>query len=177
MRLFFALWPSSQSARQLAAIAAETATRIGGRPTRQETIHLTLAFLGEVPEERVPELRPIGETLRSPAFDLRIDRLGYWRHNHLVWTGCSEMPAPLGDLANRLCRKLSDAGFALENGKRPFTPHVTLVRKIPVLLPETRLPEIQPIDWICSDFALVCSRLSSTGPAYETLASFPLTAD
>lgn len=177
MRLFFALWPSPQSAKHLAAIAAETAAHLGGRPTRQETIHLTLAFLGEVPEERIPELLTIGKALRSPAFDLRIDRLGHWRHNHLVWAGCSKMPAPLEELASRLCRELSDAGFAVDNGKRPFTPHVTLVRKVPELVAETGLPGIEPIAWTCSDIALERSHLASTGPAYETLASFPLRAD
>jgi len=177
MRLFFALWPSPQSARHLATIAAETAARIGGRPTRQETIHLTLAFLGEVAEERVPELLSIGEALRTPAFDLCIDRLGHWRHNHLIWAGCSEIPAPLEELARRLSRKLSDAGFAVDNGKRPFTPHVTLVRKVPESEAETRLPGIEPIAWTCSGFALVRSRLASTGPTYKALASFPLRAD
>ncbi len=177
IRLFFALWPTPQAAEHLATIAAEIAARVGGRPTREETIHLTLAFLGEVPEERLPELNIIGEALRTPTFELRIDRLGHWRHNHLIWAGCSEMPASLDELASRLCGKLAEAGFSVDNGKRPFSPHVTLVRKVPDLGPGPGLPAIEPIAWTCSDFALVHSRFSSSGPAYELVARFPLRAD
>lgn len=49
MRLFFALWPSPDAAERLASIAAETAARAGGRPTRQETLHLTMALLAKLP--------------------------------------------------------------------------------------------------------------------------------
>ena len=177
IRLFFALWPTPQAAKHLATIAAEIAVRVGGRPTLEETIHLTLAFLGEVPEERVPELNTIGEALRTPRFELCIDRLGHWRHNHLICAGCSEMPAPLDELAGRLCGKLAEAGLSADNGKRPFSPHVTLVRKVPDRGAEPALPAIEPIAWTCSDFTLVRSRLSSSGPAYETVARFPLRAD
>jgi 2'-5' RNA ligase len=177
MRIFFALWPSPQSARRLAMIAAETAARIGGRPMREETIHLTLAFLGEVPEERAPELLTIGESLRTPAFHLRIDRLDHWRHNRLIWAGCSEIPVQLEELASRLRSELAGAGFPVDNGKLTFTPHVTLMRKVPGFAAETRLPAIEPIKWTCPDFVLVCSHLSSDGPNYELLARFPLRTD
>jgi 2'-5' RNA ligase len=40
-------------AGRLAAIAGEAAARFGGRATRRDTIHLTLAFLGDVPESRL----------------------------------------------------------------------------------------------------------------------------
>lgn len=53
MRLFFALWPSPAAAERLASAATDAAARLGGRPTRLETLHLTLAFLGEVADERV----------------------------------------------------------------------------------------------------------------------------
>ena len=177
MRLFFALWPSTQAAKELATIAAETAARIGGRPTREETIHLTLAFLGEVPAERAPEVIAIGESVCMPAFDLRIDQLGYWRHNHLIWAGCSERPATLVEFAGGLCRALSEAGLSTDNGKRTFTPHITLVRKVPEPGPKLGLPTIGPNIWTCAEFVLVRSRLSSTGPSYEVLARFPLRAD
>ena len=53
MRLFFALWPPLEVAEQLAGVARAVAQQFGGKPTRQETLHLTLAFLGEVPDDRM----------------------------------------------------------------------------------------------------------------------------
>ena len=70
MRLFFALWPSLTAAEKLAATATEAARRIGGRATRRETLHLTLAFLGEVADEHVPHLCGLATGLSAPAFRL-----------------------------------------------------------------------------------------------------------
>lgn len=176
MRLFFALRPAARATECLATIADEAATSLGGKPTRRETIHLTLAFLGEIAEARILDVLATGNALRASAFDLSIDRLGLWRHNHLVWAGCSSVPAGLSALAGGLGDALSAAGFAFDN-KRPFAPHVTLVRKIPDFVTEDRLPRIDPIAWECSDFLLMHSRPSAAGPAYEVLAGFPLTAD
>ena len=52
MRLFFALWPPEDLSRALADGAEALARRFGGKPARRETIHLTLAFLGEVDAAR-----------------------------------------------------------------------------------------------------------------------------
>lgn len=51
--IVFVLWPPMDAAEQLAAVARVTATRFGGKPTLVKTIHLTLAFLGDVPEARL----------------------------------------------------------------------------------------------------------------------------
>lgn len=177
MRLFFALWPSPKAARQLAGIAAATTARFGGQPTRLETLHLTLAFLGEVADERVPDLLELATDLHTSAFDLRIDQLGHWRRNHLAWAGCSDVPAQLEMLVAELRHRLATAGFAVANSERPFTPHVTLVRKIPDFGQENDNRLFEPIEWHCSDGVLVRSRLSSSGPAYETLARFALLTD
>jgi len=50
MRLFFALWPPTAAAEQLTDIANSISKQLGGKPTRQDTVHLTLAFLADVPE-------------------------------------------------------------------------------------------------------------------------------
>lgn len=177
MRLFFALWPSLAAAEQLAVAAAEAAARFGGRATRVETLHLTLAFLGEVADERVPHLCELAAGLPIPAFTLRIDQPGYWRRNRLFWAGCRDVPAPLKTLAVELSARLGAAGFIVSNGERSFTPHVTLVRKVPEIDQSMVLPAIEPVEWQCSDFVLVRSLLSDSGPSYEPLARFALSED
>lgn len=171
-RVFFALWPPPQAARQLAAAAEEFAKTAGGRATRLETIRLTLAFLGDVAVERLPELKKAAASVAGEAFDLTLDRFGLWRHNRIFWGGSSVVPPALDDLASALVGALQSAGFRVADPGRTFSPHLTLVRKVKVL--DAALPPGQPLLWPCRDFVLVRSTLSASGPSYEMLAGFPL---
>ena len=171
-RVFFALWPPTDIAWQLAGVAVDFSKQAGGRPTRRETIHLTLAFLGDVAVERLPELQRVAGEVRASAFDLTLDHYGLWLHNRLFWAECCTKPALLNDLAASLKKHLKTAGFAVADANRPFAPHLTLVRK--VAHPETALPAAGPLAWRCDEFVLVRSSLSSNGSAYEVVARFPL---
>lgn len=168
-RVFFALWPAAAAAGPLAEIARSAASRFGGKPTRQATLHLTLAFLGQVPESRLPSLIAAAAEVRSPSFALNIDRLGYWPDKHLLWAGCRASDPALGQLVHRLRSALLEAGFAVD-ARPAFTPHVTLVRKMPGV---NFLPDFQA-GWPCNGFVLVRSSLSAGGPEYHVLAEFPL---
>ena len=171
-RVFFALWPAAENARQLAALAGEFARTAGGRATRPETIHLTLAFLGDVAVDRLPALVDAARAVRAAPFALTLDRCGYWSHNRLLWAGCSHVPEALSDLAGKLAEALSGAGFLNTTGQRSFTPHVTLVRKVAQRDPP--VPACVPLVWPCTSFVLVRSTLTAAGPSYRPLAEFPL---
>lgn len=171
-RVFFALWPSTADAARLAAIARAQAAPTGGHPTRQETIHLTLAFLGDIPESRLPELIAAAQTVRAPALTLELDRLGYWRHNRIRWAGCSETPPALGDLAARLHEALKAASFPADRDHADFVPHITLLSKCTrAAAPQAIEP---PLRWTLGEFVLVRSRLDAEGANYERLAGFGL---
>lgn len=175
MRLFFALWPSEAARQQLAAVAVSCAQYVGGgRATRPETIHLTLAFLGEVPDAQLSSVIETGRAIRQAPFNVCVDRLGCWRHNRLLWAGCASQPPSLPALAEALRQKLMAAGVVFAEDKRLFMPHLTLVRKIPATGGVEPLPAIEPISWFCSNFVLVESQLTSTGSVYRTVAEFPL---
>jgi RNA 2',3'-cyclic 3'-phosphodiesterase len=173
MRLFFALWPPTDIAQRLSERARSVADMFGGRPTRQETLHLTLAFIGEVSDERLSELVQSAQTVRAMPFDLDINRLGYWHHNHLIWAGVSPSE-PLAELAGQLKRVLLESGFVNDKDKHGFAPHLSLVRKVPDA-DALVLPPVEPARWFCDRFVLVCSQRSSTPPFYETVSEFPLT--
>ena len=176
VRLFFALWPPAPVANRLGALAADCARHYGGKPTRPDTLHLTLSFLGEVADDRLEWLIEAARTVHARRFALAIDNLGYWPHNRLLWAG-SGRPAPaLMALVARLRSALRDAGFAEEDATRDFAAHITLVRKTPTpgepALPAT--PET--IDWPVEQFALVESRRSLAGATYRHVAVFGLRA-
>jgi 2'-5' RNA ligase len=170
--MFFALWPPEGIAGRLAAVATDYSHAAGGRPTRRETIHLTLAFLGDVAVERLPELQRVADEIDAAAFDLTLDRFGIWQHNRLFWAGCTVPPAALCELAGALKQRLRAAGFTVADANRPFAPHVTLVRKLSRLDGPSPVAEVP--GWRCREFVLVRSRLSDKGSAYEVLARFPL---
>jgi 2'-5' RNA ligase len=171
-RVFFALWPPAAGAERLGGIARATAAAHGGRATRAETIHLTLAFVGDVAEASLPALVDAAAGVRGQPFDLCLDRLGFWTHNRLCWAGASAPPAALAELAHGLRAALHAAGFAVERERGAFVPHVTLVRKVGTAVPAQ--PIRPAVAWPCAAFVLVRSRLSAGGSAYQELHEFPL---
>jgi RNA 2',3'-cyclic 3'-phosphodiesterase len=171
-RVFFALWPPPEVARQLSAVADAFAKSAGGRATRQETIHLTLAFIGDVPLDRLPDLQRAARKVRAETFDLTLDQFGLWRHNRIFWAGCSVLPPALAELSAALVAELLSAGFNVANARRSFTPHITLVRKVMAL--DAALPRCAPLAWRGGKFVLVRSTLSADGSSYRTVAEFPL---
>jgi 2'-5' RNA ligase len=169
VRLFFALWPPTQAARRLCAWAEEVARETRGRVTRAETIHLTLAFLGEIEESRLSVAEDIGRATAGKVHSLPIEQARYWKHNRIVWVGPNEIPAPLMELAGDLKSHLLREGFSLES--RAFAAHVTLIRKA---CEPRGLPPLPAIDWPAAEFVLVRSVPSRGGSSYETIARFAL---
>lgn len=166
-RLFFALWPGEAARGALAALARETARDCGGRAVAGNRLHLTLAFLGEVPAGRVGAVRGAAAAVSAAAFDLVLDRAGSFARAGVAWAGVEPPPPALATLQADLAGRLAAAGFLLE--RRPFAAHLTLARRVarPV---EGRA--IAPVGWRVWDFALV-----ETKPGdgrYETIERWPL---
>jgi 2'-5' RNA ligase len=169
MRLFFSLWPDEAVRRALALRARAVAVKTGGRESRAITLHLTLAFLGEVADSRLNELLAIGRTLRGTAFDLQIDYAHRFQRAKVAWLGATQPPAALLDLQSHLRESLTACQFTLEPG--PFRPHVTVARKIEQ--PIEHFP-VSPVVWPVKSFCLVRSHLDEEKPRYELLESWPL---
>lgn len=168
-RVFFALWPPEQTLQALDALADDAASRCAGRRVRRDSLHMTLAFIGAVSPPQLAALRDIAGKVRGEVFDLEVDRISCWRHNRIVWAGCSRVPSRQRRLSDTLGSALEQAGFVLD--KRPFTPHVTLARKARC----DNLPELaQAIPWRVGDFVLVESSLLSSGANYRVLDRWPL---
>ncbi|MDR0379044.1 MAG: RNA 2',3'-cyclic phosphodiesterase [Candidatus Accumulibacter sp.] len=175
MRLFFALWPPEDLSRALAGEANILARRFGGKPMRRETIHLTLAFLGELAATRLPAAIDAGRRVDAASFDLVVDRLGGWRHNHLLWAGCATPSEGLRSLVTYLREQLCATTIAFDAAPH-FVPHLTLVRKARFTHADVdeRLP--RPLVWNCARFVLVHSRPAAVGREYAILESFDLSA-
>jgi RNA 2',3'-cyclic 3'-phosphodiesterase len=184
--------------RELLA-AARTAldSMRGGRPVVAENLHVTLAFLGSVPEaslEAVKECaRMASEESRvaPPGLDVTLDALDYWRRSRVLCAVPSREPAGAAELADGLKRALCAAGFTPD--LKPFRAHVTLARRVgrgaagmlpspaggggaPAAIREAAgaSPRFPPVLWRFSEFSLAESRTGSVGSTYSVLGAWPL---
>jgi 2'-5' RNA ligase len=166
-RCFFALWPDEALADALYALGRASQAVCGGRLMRRESLHLTLAFLGDIPTDRVADAMGVVEAITVEPFELTLDRVGYWKHNRILWAG--GVSPRLTFLADALNAGLRAAGFGLDT--RPFSPHVTLLRDArcsaaPVLS--------EPFAWRARELVLAESRRASDGARYEIVSRWPL---
>lgn len=171
IRAFYALWPDAAARNALAALAAETALRTGGRAPRPANLHITAAFVGDVATSRLANLREVGAAVarKVPAFGIALDRTGTFRGTGIAWAGPSRAPAPILQLARLLADALAAEGFAVE--RRDFSPHVTLVRRS---LRPANAAIAAPISWTATRIALCASENAAGGPRYRDLESWPL---
>lgn len=171
-RVFFALWPDDETTAHLSALAQELTARGGGRVMHPSVLHVTLAFVGSITAAQVATLEQLAAGIHAKAFDLSLDRLGFWPQQGILWVGCRQAPPALRTLAEPLIERLGAAGFAID--RRPgagYLPHITLARRARC----AALPRLAaPLRWRVADFSLVESRLDSGAARYTTLASFPL---
>jgi len=167
MRLFFALWPDDEVRAQLAGWSRELHALCGGRPTRPENLHVTLAFLGSVEEVRVAEVERAAGTVRPRACPLILDQPGYWKHNRIAWAGASVVPPELEAFVSELRGALAKSQIRFD--AKSFVSHVTLLREAR----EPRaMPALAPIEWRLDGFALVQSVTLPQGSRYEIRKSW-----
>lgn len=97
-------------------------------------LHITIKFIGEFPEERLPELIAALRHVRSQPFEIRIASFGWFPG--VLWAGVEGGDA-LISLAERTHSALEAIGMEREG--RPYTAHLTLARtKAPLALAALR---------------------------------------
>lgn len=168
-RLFFALWPDEATRAALYRATRATARHSGGKPVAPGHLHLTLLFLGNVPDERLEAVATAAGALRVPPFELSLDRYGWFEAAQVLWLGCREPPPELRPLAGELAHLMTEVA-GLRPDPRPFHPHVTLARKVRNP-PELDAP--RSVAWPVRGFALVESVTDPGGATYSVLQEFP----
>ncbi|MDE2263459.1 MAG: 2'-5' RNA ligase family protein [Gammaproteobacteria bacterium] len=154
----------------------------GGRPIPAGNLHVTLAFLGTVPERRLPELAevaraaagiprsaPAAASSSDESLELIFDRLEYWRAAQLLCALPAEPPARVAALARELQDALAGRGFAPD--LKPFRPHVTVARKV---MHASAAGRIDAVVWRFTELALIESRTLPEGSLYSVVESYSL---
>jgi 2'-5' RNA ligase len=126
VRVFFALWPNKEERTALAAWQPTLHAVCGGRIMRDNTLHTTLVFLGEVELSRLETLQLAAQEVTGKSFDLVLESVRYWGHNHIVYAAPNTVPPQLAQLVQDLEQRLLKHHFHFE--KREYKPHITLLR-------------------------------------------------
>lgn len=176
IRLFVALPLPEEVRDRLARVAAGLP---GARWIRADNYHVTLRFIGEVPEDTAHDVDAALDTVTARPFALTLDRLGTFGRGHMaraLWAGVQPSD-PLRHLRDKVESALVRAGLPAE--ERKFIPHVSLAR-----LGDT--PEGKLAAWLGANgmflagpvpvdrFVLYESLLGKGGSAYHELRSYPL---
>ena len=140
-RLFFAIPFPADVQTALHTAALHLKRHIGGRAVRNGNYHLTLRFLGEcdLPREQAA-LRALGKMREVVPFILTVGNLGYFCQGDraLVWMKADGEQA-LSELHAELEKVLKQEDFQPE--RKPFFPHVTLLRDVPCHKIQESAPE------------------------------------
>lgn len=168
-RVFFALWPDSATRERLARAAERLHGACGGRMPKPENIHLTLAFLGQVPRSRLDALRATAGRVKGRAHSLPVERFGWFRRNRVAWAGPLRTPGALLTLVGSLEEALRQDRFPYD--ARPYEAHVTLLRKANC----RELPVLEAaFEWPVREFVLVESELNQAGSVYTIIGCWHL---
>jgi len=182
VRLFVALVFPAEIKTVLGDLIADLKPRGQGiKWVEPQNIHLTLKFIGEVPEKKVERItEALGEVLAGrKKFQGHIIGCGGFpdlRRPRVLWVGL-EGGEPAVELAKEINHKLIPIGVKSE--KKRLSPHLTLGRiKRPSDLSElTSYMENLNFDGgsvILNTVALVKSTLTPGGPIYENVKIFDL---
>lgn len=175
MRLFFALDLPERVKETLAAFQ-ERHKVLRASWTAPSKLHLTLAFLGEQPEESLPTLQRIGVEVAEEraAIQLRTAALGGFprnRETRVLWLGLEPNPS-LGALARDLRVALAAKRVVLD--RKPFAAHLTLARFRSTLDIALLGSDPQPLTFDARELVLYRSHLLAKGSRYEPVGVFRL---
>jgi 2'-5' RNA ligase len=160
------------------------ATRADLKAVEPGNLHMTLSFLGDVPDESASRIAEAAgrATRRHRAFRTPMRTVGAFpnvRRPRIIWAGAAE-PEALTALALSMRDELQAAGFRGDD--KDFRAHVTLAR----VRSERGLTELVRFlrdhgrdelpDLHVREARLYRSVLGPGGPTYETLAAMPLEA-
>lgn len=134
-------------------------------------IHITLRFLGEMPESSLQDINRWTEALdRIQAAPYSIQPINAFpdlRRPKVLFLDITPHE-PFIALYQRLDTFLSSIGINAED--RPYQPHITLGRvKLPAR--SAKAPPFQPLSDTLTTVALFQSRLTPTGPIYTQLST------
>jgi 2'-5' RNA ligase len=152
------------------------------------SLHLTLAFLGDLDDERLAAAHEATQAAarQGAPFTLTLDRLGTFGPAHaprVIWAGVGGEVAALRRVQSALADELDRRGFPPQEHPT-YSPHITIA-KIKSRLPAPELTALQQrvnasfahvATWAVATLDVMKSEHIYPPVRYSTLASYPLGA-
>jgi 2'-5' RNA ligase len=142
-----------------------------------EIVHLTLKFLGEIPEARAREVAETVKEIGFQPFSFKVEEVGVFpsaSRPNVVWAGITDGVTELAKVFEDLDTRLSRLGF--ERERRKFSPHLTICRvrsgrnRDQLVAELTQLQDMVFGSVKVDKVVLKKSVLTRQGPIYSTLA-------
>lgn len=151
------------------------------RWVHREDYHITLAFLGHAPTEKLGNSKQLIQSLMGEfsPFPLSIQLFGTFGRKdspRIFWAGVERAPK-LDSIRAAVFSACKQVGFQLES--RSFHPHITLARKwkgesaFPLTQVELEQHFVKPIQFQASEVVLYQTHVDRV-PKYEEIATFSL---
>jgi len=180
VRLFFAVELPPEVQAALGRLKPDDEESRDYRWVDHSLLHVTLAFLGEQPEERLQALETVGREAakHSHRGALRLGAAGHFgsaRAPRVLWVDLAGDLTKLTALQTNLIEQLRAHRFPTED--RPFRAHITLARRRETARggpPQTWPPQVDRAQFTMKQLTLMHSRLSPRGPTYTPVTHFPL---
>lgn len=158
MRLFIGLSLNAPARENTATLAGRVQTRIPGRYVLPSNYHMTLAFLGEVSPDQLPEaaqaLDAFAAQFSAPRLILGpISHFGKVSNAILIRTVAS--PVDLSALHTALQKELSSRSLPFTDG--PFSPHITLARHADTSHTPLETLPVDPVSYVPAHVTLFLS--------------------
>jgi len=156
MRLFIAINFDDDTKNNILEVQDRLRDKGRGNFTREENLHLTLAFLGEVPADRLDDVKQSMDAVTVRRMKLEFARVGcFSRDSELWWIGAQENKT-LAGMQRALVGNLRKADLPVDSKK--FRPHITLAREMHIgkvetaeLLPQAFSTEVDAISLMVSE--------------------------
>lgn len=149
-KLFYALWPSHRQREQLRDTINPALSPIEGQSVDRRNWHVTLVYIGDFPEERIPGLMSAMDIIEPGEIRLRFDSLTFWQRPKIACMHAKIIPPELEHLVKTIQQALIP--FGIEPEERVYRPHITVSRKVRAFQ-DVRLARPVELSW--SGFELV----------------------
>lgn len=149
---------------------------IVSKDVEPENLHITLWFLGELPENKLRIVLDEVSKIRFNSFELKIENVGYFpggNRINVIWLKAEDQTNTLNHILDQLISNLGQKGFKYD--ERGFTPHLTIARVKYIQDKDRALKKLEKLRSIHLGYQIIDSVkvkksvLTSKGPIYSDL--------
>ena len=179
MRLFVAIELGEANRSRLARLQGSLERKCRGvRWVQEHQLHMTVKFLGDVPDGQVPDVSAALELAASSGkpFTMDLQGAGCFPTRgpvRIVWSGATETSGALTQCVAAVEDELESLGFPRE--RRPFSPHITIGRvrfddSDGRIRSAVNAAAYENMVQAVKSLTLMSSALSPKGPAYSVVS-------